>query len=131
MRERSEKQMSRKSHDQDERKQEINTRKSGERKEKGIMKSGMGKGVRRGLKALKEIKRYQSGTDMLIRRLLFQRMVREIAQSIRTDLRFQSMAIMALQEVWEAFLVGLLEQSNLCAIHAKQVTVMTKDIQLV
>ena len=107
------------------------SKKSGERKEKGIMKGGMGKGVRRGLKALKEIKRYQSSTDMLIKRLPFQRVVREIAQTIRTDLRFQSIAIMVLQKVGEAFLVGLLVQSNLCAIHAKWVTVMTKDIQLV
>ena len=67
--ERSEKRMSRKSSDQDERKQKIDSKKSGERKEKGIMKSGMGKGVRRGLKALKEIKRYQSSSGMLIRRL--------------------------------------------------------------
>ena len=56
--------------------------------------------------------------------------MRKIAQTIRTDLRFQSVAIKALQEVGEAFLVGLLEQSNLCAIHAKWVRVMAKDIQL-
>ena len=68
---------------------------------------------------------------MLIRRLPFQRVVREIAQTIRADLRFQSMAIIALQEMGEAFLLGLLEQSNLCVIHAKWVTVMPKDIQLV
>ena len=75
----------------------------------GSRKDGSGKGVRRGLKALKEIKRYQSSTDMLIRRLPFQRVAREIAQTIRMDLRFQSTAMMALQEVGEAFLVGLLE----------------------
>ena len=124
--ERSEKRMSKKSSDQGERKQGIDSKKSSDRKEKGVMK-----GVRRGLKALKEIKRYQSSTDILIRRLPFQRVVREIAQTIRTDLRFQSMAIMTLQEAGEAFLVGLLDQCNLCAIHAKQVTVMPKDIQLV
>ena len=66
---------------------------------------------------------------MLIRRLSFQRVVREIAQMIRTDLRFQSKAIMALQEVGEAFLLGLLGQSNLCAIDVKQVTVIPKDIK--
>ena len=103
VKERSEKRMSRKSSDQDERKQGIDSKKSGERKKKGIKKSGMGKGVRRGLKALKEIKRYQSSTDMFIRRLPFQRAVREIAQTIKTDLRFQSMAIMALQEVGGGF----------------------------
>ena len=127
---RSEMKMSRKSgDDQDEREKGVDSKKSGGRKEKGSRRDGMGKGVRRGLKVLKEIKRYQPSTDMLIRRLPFHRVVREIVQTIRTDLRFQSMSIMALQEVGEAFLVGLLEQSNLCAIHAKQVTVMPKDIQ--
>ena len=72
-----------------------------------------------GLKALQEIKKYQSTTDMLISKLPFQRVVREIAQTIREDLQFQSMAIMALQEGGEALLVGLLEQVNLCVIHAK------------
>ena len=86
--------------------------------------------MRRGLKALKEIKRYQSGTELLIRRLPFQRVIKEIAQGIRADLRFQSTAVKALQEAEEAFLVGLLEQANLYAIHAKHVTVMPKDIQL-
>ena len=102
--------------------------KSDERK--GSRKDGPGKGVRMGLQALKEIKKYQSSTDMLIRRLSFQRVVREIAQMIRTDMRFQSMAIMALQKWGKAFLVGLLEQSNLCTIYARWVTVMPKDIQL-
>ena len=97
--ERIEKKMSRKSgDDQDEREQGIDSKKSGERKEKDSGRDGMGKGMRRGLKALKEIKRYHSSTDMLIRRLPFQRVVREIAQTIRTDLRFQSMTIMAPQE---------------------------------
>ena len=56
--------------------------------------------------------------------------VREIAQDFKTDLRFQSSAVMALQESSEAYLVGLLEDTNLCAIHAKRVTIMPKDIQL-
>ena len=86
--------------------------------------------MKRGLRALKEIKKYQSGTELLIRRLPFQRLVREIAQGIWTDLRFQSIVVKALQEAGEAFLVGLLEQANLCAIHAKYVMVMPKDIQL-
>ena len=85
---------------------------------------------RRGLKALKKIKKYQSGTELLIRMLPFQRVVRKIMQVIRVDLRFQSTAVKALQEAGEAFLVGLLEQSYLCAIHVKCVTVMPKDIQL-
>ena len=60
----------------------------------------------------------------------FQRLVREIAQDFKTDLRFQSSAVMALQEASEAYLVGLFEHTNLCAIHAKRVTIMPKDIQL-
>ena len=70
------------------------------------------------------------GTELLIWRLPFQRVVKEIAQGMRTDLCFQTMAVMALQDVGEAFLVGLLEQANLCAIHTKHVTIMPKDIQL-
>jgi len=59
-----------------------------------------------------------------------QRLVREIAQDFKTDLRFQSSAILALQEASEAYLVGLFEDTNLCAIHAKRVTIMPKDVQL-
>nr|XP_044996637.1 histone H3.3-like [Jaculus jaculus] len=66
----------------------------------------------------------------LIRKLPFQRLVREIAQDFKTDLHFQSAAIGALQEASEAYLVGLFEDTNLCAIHAKRVTIMPKDIQL-
>ena len=64
------------------------------------------------------------------RRLPPQRLVREIAQDFKTDLRFQSSAILALQEASEAYLVGLFEDTNLCAIHAKRVTIMPKDVQL-
>ena len=74
--------------------------------------------------------RYQKSTELLIRKLPFQRLVREIAQDFKTDLRFQSSAVMALQEASEAYLVGLFEDTNLCAIHAKRVTIMPKDIQL-
>ena len=82
------------------------------------------------MQALKEIQKYQKGADLLIRRLPFQRLFREITQKRREGLRFQSAAVLALQEAGEAFLVGLLEQANLCAIHAKRVTIMPKDIQL-
>ncbi|KAI9524232.1 hypothetical protein NQZ68_019499 [Dissostichus eleginoides] len=83
-----------------------------------------------GTVALREIRRYQKSTELLIRKLPFQRLVREIAQDFKTDLRFQSSAVMALQESSEAYLVGLFEDTNLCAIHAKRVTIMPKDIQL-
>ncbi|TVU31068.1 hypothetical protein EJB05_22735, partial [Eragrostis curvula] len=85
---------------------------------------------RPGTVALREIRKYQKSTDLLIRKLPFQRLVREIAQDFKTDLRFQSHAILALQEAAEAYLVGLFEDTNLCAIHAKRVTIMPKDIQL-
>ena len=115
-----------------------------------------------------EIRKYQKSTELLIRKLPFQRLVREIAQDfkvlileslvwfffpswflclcfsvtlakiwisvvmflVQTDLRFQSHAVLALQEAAEAYLVGLFEDTNLCAIHAKRVTIMPKDIQL-
>lgn len=85
---------------------------------------------RPGTVALREIRKYQKSTDLLIRKLPFQRLVREIAQDFKTDLRFQSTAILALQEASEAYLVGLFEDTNLCAIHAKRVTIMPKDIEL-
>ena len=92
---------------------------------------------RPGTVALKQIRQYQKSTELLIRKLPFQRLVREIASDsdvIKSPLcgkvRFQSAAIMALQEATEAYLVGLFEDSNLCAIHARRVTIMPKDIQL-
>ncbi|XP_017318416.1 histone H3.3A-like [Ictalurus punctatus] len=83
-----------------------------------------------GTVALREIRRYQRSTELFIRKLPFQRLVREIVQDFKPDLRFQSAAIGALQEASEAYLVGLCEDTNLCAIYAKRVTIMPKDIQL-
>ena len=77
-----------------------------------------------------EIRWYQKSHELLIQKLLFARLVREIAQDFKTDLQFQSNAIGALQEASEAYLVGLYEDINLCAIHAKCVTIMPKDLQL-
>ena len=85
---------------------------------------------RPGTVALREIRRYQKSSDLLIRKMPFQRLVREIAQPLKQDLRFASTAVVALQEASEAYLVGLFEDSNLCAIHAKRITVMPKDMQL-
>ena len=86
---------------------------------------------RPGTVALCEIRRYQKSTELLIRKLPFQRLVRELAQDLsKMNIRFQSGTIMALQEALEAYLVGLLEDTNLCTVHAKRVTIMTKDIQL-
>lgn len=83
-----------------------------------------------GTVALREIRRYQKSTELLIRKVPFQRLVRELAQEVRTGLRFQSTAILALQEAAEAYLVGLFEDTNLCAVHARRVTIFPKDIQL-
>ena len=85
---------------------------------------------RPGTVALRQIRKYQKSTDLLIPKLPFQRLVREIAQDYKKDLRFQKMAVDALQEASEAYLVGLFEDANLCAIHAKRVTIQCKDLSL-
>ena len=85
---------------------------------------------RPGTVALREIRKYQKSTQLLIRKLPFQRLIREVAGEFKEDLRFQSHAIMALQEASEAYLVSLFEDTNLCAIHAKRVTIFPKDLQL-
>jgi len=86
---------------------------------------------RPGTVALREIRKYQKSTELLIKKLPFQRLVREVAKDVvGDDLRFQSTAILALQEAAEAYLVGLFEDTNLCAIHAGRVTIQPKDIQL-
>jgi histone H3 len=85
---------------------------------------------RPGTVALRDIRRYQKSTDLLIRKLPFQRLVREIAQEFKWDLRFQGTAILALQEASEAYLTSLFEDTNLCAIHAKRITILPKDMQL-
>merc|ERR1711985_57994 len=85
---------------------------------------------RPGTVALREIRKYQKSTDLLIRKLPFQRIVKDIAHEQRPEVRFQSSALMALQEAAEAYLVGLFEDTNLCAIHARRVTIMVRDMQL-
>ena len=83
-----------------------------------------------GTAALHDIRHFQKSTALLIQKLPFQRLVSEIAQDFKTDLRFQSAAILCLQEAAEAYLVGLFKDTNLCTIHAKRVNIMPKDIQL-
>jgi histone H3 len=85
---------------------------------------------RPGQLALKEIRRYQRSTELLIRLAPFQRLVREIAQTYHRDLRFTASALAVFQEAAESYLVGLFEDTNLCSIHAKRVTIMPRDIQL-
>ena len=83
-----------------------------------------------GTVALREIRKYQKSTELLIKKLPFQRLVREVAQEFKSDLRFQSNAVLALQEAAESYMVNLFEDINLCAIHAKRVTIMNRDIAL-
>lgn len=97
---------------------------------KGVLSASSALNIVAGIKALREIRRYQKSTELLIRKLPFQRVVREIAENRKSDLRFQSSAIGALQEAVEAYLVSLFEDTNECAIHAKRVTIQTKDMQL-
>ena len=85
---------------------------------------------RPGTVALREIRRYQKSTELLLRKLPFQNLVREIAADFKADLRFQGSAVLALQESSEAYLTYLYEDTNLCTIHGKRVTIMPKDIQL-
>ena len=88
---------------------------------------------RPGTRALMEIQHYQKSVEFLIRKLLFQRVVREIAQDIEAtdDLRFMPDAIFALQEASEVFLVNLMEDANLCTFHCGRITITPKDYHLV
>eukprot|EP00744_Colponema_vietnamica_P007761 GILI01011126.1.p1 GENE.GILI01011126.1~~GILI01011126.1.p1 ORF type:complete len:149 (-),score=12.89 GILI01011126.1:484-930(-) len=89
------------------------------------------KRYRPGTLALREIRHFQKTGDLLIRKLPFARLVKEIQQDFaKEQLRWQAEALLALQEAAEAYLVGLFEDTNLCAIHAKRVTIMPKDMQL-
>ncbi|ESQ41230.1 hypothetical protein EUTSA_v10015270mg [Eutrema salsugineum] len=85
---------------------------------------------RPGTAALSEIRKYQTSTETVIKKLPFQRLVKEIARNLNADIRFQSTAVAAIQEAAEAFLVGLFEDTHLCTLHAKRVTIMPKDLQL-
>ena len=85
---------------------------------------------RPGTVALREIRRYQKSTNLMIRKLPFQRLVREIAGEFKHDVRFQASAVLAIQEAAEAYLAGLFEDTNLCAIHAKRVTITVGDMRL-
>eukprot|EP00804_Cyclotella_cryptica_P023862 CCRYP_018683-RA/>CCRYP_018683-RA protein AED:0.06 eAED:0.02 QI:0/-1/0/1/-1/0/1/0/139 len=83
-----------------------------------------------GTVALREIRKYQKSTDLLIRKLPFQRFLREVTKDFRGDMRYTAAALAASQEASEAYLIGLMEDTNLCAIHARRVTIMPKDMQL-
>ena len=111
--------------------------KAGKGGKAGVMRKGKVPALAAGIKkahryrpgtvALREIRRYQKSTELLIRKLPFQRVVRSIAENHGTNLRFQASALLALQEACEAYIVGLFEDAQLMAIHAKRITVMPKD----
>lgn len=84
---------------------------------------------RPGTVALREIRKYQRSTKLLIPKLAFQRVVREIAENSRPDLKFQASALMALQEAAESYLVQVFTDANLAAIHAGRVGIYANDIQ--
>ena len=111
-------------------------RKLSSTKSKKVTKTPTPSGVKKpfrfrpGTVALRDIKRYQKGTDLLLRKLPFQRLVREIALSGKEGLRFQASAVLAAQEATEAHIVHLFSDTCLCAIHGRRVTIMPKDIQL-
>lgn len=86
---------------------------------------------RPGTVALREIRRYQKSTDMLIRKLPFQRLVREIAFEFKEDVRFTVGSLTAMQDAAEAHLVKRFGDTNLTAIHARRITIMPKDMRLV
>ena len=96
----------------------------------GGMKEKKARRNRPGTVALREVKRYQKSIDMLLPRAPFQRLVREICSDMDDTLRFQPNALYALQEASEAYIVGLFEDTNLCCIHAKRVTVQKQDMDL-
>ena len=87
---------------------------------------------RPGIVALREIRRYQKSTELLIRKMPLYRLIREITQHIfdQQSYRFQVGALEAIHHSLEAYIVGLFEDTNLCAIHAKRVTILPKDMQL-
>ena len=110
---------------------------------KGIRPTGVLKKPHRyrpGMVVLREIRHYQTSTENLIKWTPFQKLIREISQEYRicpdgpgtpsVQVRFQSTAIAALQEAAENYIVSLFEDVNLLAIHARQVTIMPRDIQL-
>lgn len=85
---------------------------------------------RPGTVALREIRKFQKGTELLIRKAPFQRLVREVATAQKEGLRFQSSAVLAIQEATESYVISLLSDTNMCAIHTRRVTIMPRDLTL-
>mmetsp|Transcript_8459 Transcript_8459/g.12886 ORF Transcript_8459/g.12886 Transcript_8459/m.12886 type:complete len:138 (-) Transcript_8459:98-511(-) len=85
---------------------------------------------RPGTVALREIRRFQKSTDRLLPKMAFKRLCIEISQDYRSDVRFARVGLDALQEASEAYLIGIFQDANLCAIHSRRISIMPKDIQL-
>lgn len=85
---------------------------------------------RPGTVALREVRKYQKTTGTLIRKAPFQRLVREVGHGAKDGLRWAAAAVGAVQEATESYVIGLLSDSNLCALHARRVTIMPRDIHL-
>ena len=107
--------------------------KRGKKSAGGSGSSGVKKSFRwrPGTVALRQVKKLQKSTELLIAKAPFSRPVREIADSQKVGLRFQSSAVAAIQEATEAFVVSLLSDANLTALHANRVTALPRDLQLV
>jgi histone H3 len=107
------------------------SKKSGVKSAKSVRAVGAKKfRWRPGTVALRQIKKFQKSTETLMRKAPFQRLVRELATGHKEGLRWQASAVAALQEATEAYVTGLLSDSNLCALHAKRVTLMARDVAL-
>jgi len=100
------------------------------RETKAGSKPAVKRRYRPGTVALRDIHKFRHSGELLLSKLPFQRLVREVAQEYTNAPRFQASAVLALQEAAEAYLVGLFQDPQLCAVHAKRVTVISKDIQL-
>ena len=102
-------------------------------KAKAAVSKPPGKRAKPGVKALREIRKYQKGMELLIRKLPFMRLLREITddQPKGVEYRWQAQAVVALQEASEIYIVGYMYDTNLCAIHARRVTIQVKDMKLV
>lgn len=85
---------------------------------------------RPGTVALREIRRFQKSTELLIPRAPFWRLVKDVSSNHKTEYRYSALAVMAIQEAAEAYMTSLFEDANLCAIHARRVTVFPRDVQL-
>jgi histone H3 len=108
----------------------------GSKKSKAPKAAGATTGTKRahrwrpGTVALREIRKFQKSTELLVQRAPFQRLVRELAAAQKEGLRFQSSAVQAIQEATESYVISLLADTNLCAIHTRRVTIQPKDVQL-